>query len=136
MSCDFIRLIAYVITSHHANLSKLSKHWGSFLTHCIISGKADNAVEAPQFINSIITNPVSPQTVRKTKSAQLKAVVKKKQPLLPATHRKRRLAFALKYQKWSVEGWKHIMWSDKMKINRIGSEGQEYIWKKAREQAG
>src|SRR5258706_16241090 len=34
MSYKFIRLLAYVITSHHANLSKMSKHWGSFLTHC------------------------------------------------------------------------------------------------------
>ena len=34
MLCDFVILLAYVITSHHANLSKMSKHWGSFLTHC------------------------------------------------------------------------------------------------------
>lgn len=68
------------------------------IVHHIISGRADNAVQAAQFINSIIINPVSPQTIRNTlKSAQLKAVVKKKKPLLSATHRKRRLAFALKY---------------------------------------
>ena len=34
MSCDVVRLLSYLITSHHANLSKMSKHWGSFLTHC------------------------------------------------------------------------------------------------------
>jgi len=79
------------------------------IVHHIISGKADNAIQATQSINSIITNSVSHQTVRNTlKSAQLKAVFKKK-PLLPATHRKRRLAFALKYQNWTMEDWKCII---------------------------
>jgi hypothetical protein len=31
---------AYVSTSYYINLSKMSKHWGSFLSHCI---KEDNA---------------------------------------------------------------------------------------------
>jgi len=31
----FSDFFAYVIISHYANLSKMSKHWGSFLTHCI-----------------------------------------------------------------------------------------------------
>src|SRR6266850_4125671 len=33
----FSYFFAYVTTSHHANLSKMSKHWGSFLTHCMVS---------------------------------------------------------------------------------------------------
>lgn len=97
----------------------------------IITGKAKNAVHATQFINSIIDTPVCPQTVRNTlKEASLKAVVKKKKPLLSNGHKKRRLAFALKYQHWTVEDWKRVIWSDETKINRIGSDGQEYVWKK------
>jgi hypothetical protein len=34
MSYDYVRFLAYVTTSHHANLSKMCKHWGSFLSHC------------------------------------------------------------------------------------------------------
>ena len=41
-----------------------------------------------------------------------------------------RLAFALKYQHWTVENWKRVIWSDENKINRIGSDGQEYVWKR------
>ena len=41
-----------------------------------------------------------------------------------------RLAFALKYQHQTVEDWKRVIWSDETKINRIGSDGQEYVWKK------
>lgn len=97
----------------------------------IITGKARNAVHATQLINSIIDTPVCPQTVRNTlKEASLKAVVKKKKPLLSKGHKKRRLAFALKYQHWTVEDWKRVIWSDETKINRIGSDGQEYVWKK------
>jgi len=36
----------------------------------ISSGKLDNAVQATQFINSIIPNPVTPQTVRNTLRSQ------------------------------------------------------------------
>ena len=56
--------------------------------------------------------------------------MKKKKPLLSITHRKRRLAFALKYQHWTVEDWKRVIWSDETKINRIGSDVQEYVWKR------
>jgi hypothetical protein len=59
----------------------------------------------------------------------LKAVTKKKKPLLSAVHRKKRLAFALKYQNWTVEDWKKVIWSDETKINRIGSDGKQWVWK-------
>src|SRR5215813_12519821 len=34
------------------------------ITHQITSGRLDNAVEAAQFINNILPNPVTPQTIR------------------------------------------------------------------------
>jgi hypothetical protein len=111
--------------------SKLTPTNKRAIVQQIITGKAKNAVHATQFINSIIDTPVCPQTVRNTlKEASLKAVVKKKKPLLSNRHKKRRLAFALKYQHWTVEDWKRVIWSDETKINRIGSDGQEYVWKK------
>ena len=55
----------------------------------IITGKVKNAVQAPKFINSIVISPVFSQTVRNTlKEASLKAVVKKKKPLLWSTIRR------------------------------------------------
>jgi hypothetical protein len=64
------------------------------------------------------------------KAAHLKAVTKKKKPLLSIKHRQRRLAIALAHQYWTVEDWKHVIWSDEMKINRIGLGGKVYVWKK------
>jgi len=81
-----------------------------------------------------IVHPVSSQTIRRVlKKHSFKAVVKKKKPLLSARHRKARLAFAQKYRKWTVEDWKRVIWSDKTKINRFGSDGREWVWKQAEE---
>ena len=59
--------------------------------------------------------------------------MKKKKPLLSSSHKKKRLVFALKYQHWTVEDWKRVIWSDETRINRIGSDGQEYVWKRKKE---
>jgi hypothetical protein len=53
----------------------------------ITTGKLDNAVQATQFVNSIIPNPVSSQTVRRTlKEAGLHSATKKKVPMLKVMH--------------------------------------------------
>ena len=70
--------------------SKLTPHDKRSLVHHILSGQAANATQATKFINSIIPTTVSTQTVRNTlKEAKLKAVVKKKKPLLSPVHRKK-----------------------------------------------
>ncbi|KXN85632.1 hypothetical protein AN958_10969 [Leucoagaricus sp. SymC.cos] len=33
----------------------------------------------------------------------------------------------MKYREWTVEDWKRIIWSDKTKINRIGSDGRQWV---------
>ena len=82
--------------------------------------------------HSALSSPITSQTVRNVlKSASLKAVVKKKKPLLSVRHRQLRLAFALKHQQWTVEDWTRVIWSDETKISRIGSDGRKYVWKVA-----
>jgi len=96
----------------------------------ITSGKLDNAVQATQFINSVIPNPVTPQTVRNAlKGSGFYAATKKKVPMLKKIHRQRRLKFAQYHENWTVEDWKRVLWSDETKINRIGSDGKVYVWK-------
>lgn len=97
----------------------------------IQSGRAENAVEVAQNLNATLHSPVSVQTVRNAlKKDDFIAVVKKKKPYLSKRHRRDRLAFALKYQNWTVEDWKRVIWSDETKINRFGSDGRKYVWKK------
>lgn len=91
----------------------------------------DNAVQATKLINSVLPTPVSVQTVRNAlKHEDMVPVVKTKQPLLKASHREARLAFAHKYKNWTVEDWKRVLWSDETKVNKINSDGQVYVWKK------
>src|SRR5215469_7770260 len=94
-------------------------------------GRAENAVEVTKYINTIIPDSVCPQSVRNVlKKNSFKTVTKKKKPLLTARHRKLRLDFALKHQNWTVEDWKRVFWSDETKINRFGSDGKKWVWKR------
>ena len=118
-------------SGHPSKLSPTAQHT---IIRQITTGKAANAVQATNHINTIIPNPVTPQTVRNIlKKHSFKAVTKKKKPLLTVVHRKKRLAFALKYKEWTVEDWKRVIWSDETKINRFGSDGKQWVWKQAGE---
>jgi DDE superfamily endonuclease/Transposase len=79
-----------------------------------------------------ITNQsLSPHTTRRhLKKAGMKAVKKVKKPLLSQRHRRERLDFALAHQHWTIEDWKTVIWSDETKINRLGSDGVHWGWKK------
>jgi transposase len=110
--------------------SKLSPHDKKSILRQITTGKLDNAVQATHFINNILPNPVSAQTVRNAlKENGFSSVVKKKCPLLRRCHREDRLKFAKYHENWTVEDWKRVLWSDETKINRIGSDGRVYTWK-------
>ena len=78
---------------------------------------------------------ISSDTVRwALKQASMKAITKKKKPRLLPRHQKKRKDFALRYKDWTVEDWKRVIWSDETKINRLGSDGCEWVWKKTGEQ--
>ena len=88
---------------HHPYLPKLSggrptKLSSSNIHHglCLIStGKAENAVQVTKALQDITNEPLSAQTTRQhLKKAGMKAVVKRKRPLLSKRHRKARLDFA------------------------------------------
>ena len=115
--------------------SKLSTRDKTAIIREIRSGRVDNAVQATQFINSTISQSVTPQTVRNVlKQSGFYSATKKKVLMLKKTHQERRLEFAKYHQNWTVEDFKRVLWSDETKINRIGSDGKTYIWKERGEQ--
>ena len=67
---------------------------------------------------------------RALKEAGLKAAIKQKKLRHLLTHIRQRLDFALRYQYWTVDDWKRVIFSDETKINRLGSDGREWVWKK------
>src|SRR5713101_5962389 len=133
-----IRTLHNILPNHQMPSSGCPSKLSSRAQHAILSqitmGKVSNAVQATKHINTIIPHPASSQTVRNVlKKQSFKAVTKKKKPLLSAMHRKKCLAFALKYKEWTVEDWKRVIWSDETKINRIGSDGKQWVWKQVGE---
>ena len=91
--------------------SKLSPRDKQAIIRQISSGKLDNAVQATKFINSTISTPVTPQTVRNVlKEAGFRSATKKKVPMLKGIHRQRRLKFAQYHESWTVEDWKRVLW--------------------------
>lgn len=111
--------------------SKLSPTNIRHAIRLITSAKADTAVDVAKTLSTITNTLLSSQTVRRgLKTAGMKAVVKKKKPLLTKKHRKERLDFALAHQYWTIEDWKKVLWSDETKINRLGSDGRKWVWKK------
>ena len=108
--------------------SKLSPSDKRSITRQITTGKLDNAVQATHFINNILSNPVTPQTVRNAlKEDNFHSIVKQKRPLLKKVHRLDHLKFAKYHENWTVDDWKRILWSDETKINRIGSDGRNHF---------
>jgi transposase len=114
--------------------SKLSPSNIHYAIRLITSQKAENAAEVTKTLEDITNQPLSSKTVRRgLKAAGMKAVVKKKRPLLSRRHRRNRLDFALAHKDWTLDDWKRVIWSDETKINRLGSDGRKWVWKKAGE---
>jgi transposase len=100
----------------------------------ISTGEAENAAQVARSLQTITNISVTRQTVRShLKKAGLKAVVKKKRPLLSARHRHNRMDFATSYKDWTVDDWMHVVWSDEVKFNRLNSDGRSYVYKRAGE---
>lgn len=73
------------------------------------------------------------QVSRKTVARSLKLSgyacrIKKKKPKLTDKHKKARLAFAKKYESWTSDDWRKVVWSDESKFNLLNSDGKEYYW--------
>ena len=80
---------------------------------CLIgSGRAENAVQITKSLRDVVNQPISTQTIQNgPKNVGMNAVVKKKRPRLTLHHRKERLDFAIRYQHWTLEDWKKVVWS-------------------------
>lgn len=111
--------------------SKLSNLDIRFATRLLSSGEADTAPQVARRLEVIKESTISNQTIRNyLNKAGLKAVTKKKRPYLKPSHYRARKDFAEKYLYWTVEDWKRVIWSDETKINRMGSDGKKWAWKK------
>jgi hypothetical protein len=54
-----------------------------------------------------------------------------KKPGLKAAIKEARLAFALKYEHWTLEDWKNVIWSDETTIILGQHHGNDRVWQRA-----
>jgi len=109
-------------------LSASDKRW---LVRTVTSGKADTASQLTQELRHTACMDISTETVRRSlKEAGMKAVSKIKKPRLLLRHRRQRMDFAILYKDWTVDDWSRVVWSDETKINRLGSDGRAWVWKR------
>ncbi|KAG0735302.1 hypothetical protein G6F57_015535 [Rhizopus arrhizus] len=66
--------------------------------------------------------------IKVLKSMNFFSAIKVKKPLLTAKHMKRRLAWSKKYQNWTTDDWRRVVFSDETKVNIWGSDGCKYYW--------
>lgn len=109
------------------SLSSRNKKW---LVRQVTSGKADTAAQLRKELANVADVHISVSTVRRAlKESGMKAVVKKKRPKLQPRHVRDRYNFALRHQHWTSEDWKRVVFSDETKINRLASDGRQWVWK-------
>jgi transposase len=78
---------------------------------------------------------ISPRTVqRRLNKANLYGRAPLKKPLLTKKHIKARLEFGLKHQEWTVDDWKRVLFTDESKLNKRGSDGKIWTWRRTGEQ--
>ena len=106
---------------HSEHFSDLPKSSGGYpvklspanvhhVVNFITSEKAETAVQVSKALQHITNQPVTPQTVcRHLRETSMKAVVKKKKPLLSYKHRKERMDFAIGYKDWTLGNWKRVV---------------------------
>jgi len=123
---------------HHPNLQKSTGGCPKILspidlchsTQLLTSGQVDTAPQLAHNLQEIKERSVSAQTVCcGLKSIGIKAIAKVKKPLKPY-HERARMDFAEQYLHWTVKDWKRVIWLDETKINRFGSDGRQWAWKK------
>jgi hypothetical protein len=61
--------------------------------------------------------------------------IAQRRPFLKNLDRKRRLAYALKYQHWTVEDWKRVIWTDESSFHIGARRGSvDWIWRTVEEE--
>jgi hypothetical protein len=97
------------------------------IVRAITSGEVDTAPQAKRALGLAVCT----QTVRNALQGEgLNAYVKSKKPLLQPKTMRARLRFAKKYRYWTSDDWARVIFSDETKINRMGSDGRLWCYRK------
>lgn len=117
--------------SRGGRVQKLTPQDKRFCVRAITSGKLNTTTAVAKNLKESLAIDVSARTVGRTlQEAGMGAEKKKKKPALSHANIKARLNFAKRHKYWTIDDWKRVIWSDETKINRLGSDGMSWCWKR------
>jgi len=99
----------------------------------ITTGVLENAVEVQRYLREELNVEITAARVRQIlRQEDMSSQHQIKKPKLTAEHRRKRMEFVRRYEHWTLEDWKRVLWTDETKINRYGSDGTKWVWKNNR----
>ncbi|KAK4513552.1 uncharacterized protein ATC70_005554 [Mucor velutinosus] len=116
-----------VKTSKGGRPRVLSEADKSYCVRKVTKERVSRAVKVTKMFEKNFQIKVHPETVRRAlRTAGLGAIEKEKKPLLSDAYVKKRLAWCKQHKDWTVDDWKHVIWTDETKINRFNSDGRQW----------
>ena len=123
-------ICSYILPVSSGRSALISLRQENQIIRLICSGQINTATDAQKYLKEFHGVHVCSQTVANMlKKRGLRSAVKVKKPFLSSRHRGLRLAFAKKYQNWTIYDWRRVVFSDESKINRVESDGRKWCWK-------
>jgi len=110
---------------------KLTERDKLYCVRQLTTGGKETAIDVAKSLKEELGVSVHVNTVRNVLHEKgLGAIVKPNKPNLSPKNVKNRLAWAVAHKNWTRDDWRRVVWTDETKVNRFGSDGNKYAWKR------
>lgn len=110
---------------------KVTKSTIDFMVYQVTKGKVQSAATLSKLLLNDLGISLSTRSIRRyLESRGIVPFKKPNKPKISPANRKKRLEFGKSHVDWTDDDWKSIIWSDETKINRFGSDGINWCYKR------
>lgn len=97
-----------------------------YAARMITKGEASTATD----VQRQLFPKIHPSTLRRAlREHGLQAYKRATKPFLSEAHVEKRRIWAADFEKWDVDAWKAVLFSDESKFDLFGSDGQQWCWR-------
>ena len=108
---------------------KLSARAERHIQMLSLKDRRRSAVSIAVEIEEVGGQPVCAQTIHRTlHQIGVNSCHPRRKPLIKTIHKKAHKQFAEDMSTKHMDYWNHVLWSDEMKINLLGSDGFKHVW--------
>jgi transposase len=123
------------IVKKPGRLSKLTKRDKLYCIRQLTTGGLETAMQVRKALEKDVGVSVCTETIRRgLHEMGLRSFVKPKKSYLSPKNIKARLRWAKAHVDWTYDDWARVIWSDETKVDRFGSDGRYYSWKRDSEE--